>query len=645
MPYATVWNNAIIVDDAPADDPRLNACFVGTFNTRLGKWFLPRSLAAGRRIIRNVPDVRWSKTEPTRIFLDALNQWDAAQAAKQTRPELLPDIPGEKLPSWGHQKPAHYFARLMEGCGLWQGMGTGKSKEIFDLIRVRNHRRILVITTASAIYDWNPENPNSHTVKHGWDDLRVLALDEWIGPKGGKNKYSCKEKLELINAALADQRQLIVVLSYQSMIKTPLGPVMRGGRIAHPGGLLKIAWDCIVADEVHRISDPNSRSAKILYSLGDRVRFRIGASGTMIRHKPHNAFGVMRFIDPGAFGTSFPKFADRYCTYNVPSQWELKKQIEQAEREAIAFMEAVNVADINAKIRAAEQPGSAIRLTQRVAAVNALRKKRAALSTVPRFIDGYKNEAELSAIMHQLCIHVDKSVLKLPVPIDTIRRCKLGVRASRMYAEMEEKCFTMLADDEGFVDAPNKMTAMLRLQQLTGGFIGGVENESGETIEHKETVIVDDAKVSLLAEVLDNIDPAEPIAIFCRFRPDIEQIRATVRKAGWNVFEQSGKRKEKNKFLNSLKGSALIGQIASVAEAIDLSMLHYGIFYSLGFSLDQYQQVRCRLDRPGQTAHPNFIHLIASGTIDEYVYQSLAANQTVIDYITKIAREKFGARC
>jgi len=74
-------------------------------------------------------------------------------------------------------------------------------------------------------------------------------------------------------------------------------------------------------------------------------------------------------------------------------------------------------------------------------------------------------------------------------------------------------------------------------------------------------------------------------------------------------------------------------QIQSGGVGIDCTRAAYAFYYSLGFSLGDYDQSLARLRRPGQTRCVRYYHLVATGTVDEQVYAALRDRRTVIDAV------------
>jgi len=62
------------------------------------------------------------------------------------------------------------------------------------------------------------------------------------------------------------------------------------------------------------------------------------------------------------------------------------------------------------------------------------------------------------------------------------------------------------------------------------------------------------------------------------------------------------------------------------------------IFFSLTWSLENYQQMAARLHRQGQEKPVRIVHLIAEGTIDERVMKVLGQKNAVQSDLLKALR-------
>jgi SNF2 family DNA or RNA helicase len=66
---------------------------------------------------------------------------------------------------------------------------------------------------------------------------------------------------------------------------------------------------------------------------------------------------------------------------------------------------------------------------------------------------------------------------------------------------------------------------------------------------------------------------------------------------------------------------------------VDLTRARYSIYYSLSFSLGEYDQALSRVHRPGQTRPVEHIHLVARNTVDGKIMRALEARAEVVEAI------------
>ena len=66
-----------------------------------------------------------------------------------------------------------------------------------------------------------------------------------------------------------------------------------------------------------------------------------------------------------------------------------------------------------------------------------------------------------------------------------------------------------------------------------------------------------------------------------------------------------------------------VGQIATAGLGLTLTAASTMVFYSLDYSMSNYEQAKARIHRVGQRNPCTYIHLIAKGTVDEKVLTAL----------------------
>jgi hypothetical protein len=124
----------------------------------------------------------------------------------------------------------------------------------------------------------------------------------------------------------------------------------------------------------------------------------------------------------------------------------------------------------------------------------------------------------------------------------------------------------------------------------------------------------------------------EPVIVYCQFRDDLDAIREVAEAVGLEYAEISGRRSDGLSARSEMTEFAdVVGvQIQSGGTGVDLTRARYGVWYSAGHSLGDYDQALKRQDRPGQTRPVVFIHLVCTDTIDPDVYAGLSRRGSVV---------------
>ena len=367
--------------------------------------------------------------------------------------------------------------------------------------------------------------------------------------------------------------------------------------------LAKWQPDMIVCDEGHKIKTHNIAASKALHRLGAKAKYRLLLTGTVITNKPIDVFSQYKFADPSVYGNSFYLFRNRYFDMVGYGNYTpvMKKSME----------------------------------------------------------------AEFTDKLHSIAFRATKAeCLDLPEFTDIIQRVELEPAALRTYRQLVKDSYAELA--EGSVTVTNVLTRLLRLSQLTGGFVGNDEDASTEQVST--------AKLDALSDLIDSCGLADfsnrqdqslrdsetqrvsalaednrKLVVIARFIPEIHAIGKLLTKKGIRYAQISGEVKDRSAqieaFQNDPDVKVFVGQIATAGLGITLTAASTMVFYSLDYSMSNYEQTRARIHRVGQKHPCTYIHLVAKGTVDEKVLKALQdkanlAKALVDDY--RAGRNPFG---
>jgi SNF2 family DNA or RNA helicase len=238
-----------------------------------------------------------------------------------------------------------------------------------------------------------------------------------------------------------------------------------------------------------------------------------------------------------------------------------------------------------------------------------------------REVVNYINQDQLNQKIESIGIQIENDVLDLPEEIHSFRTVQLESQTRRVYDEMNADLYASV--ENGEITISNAMVKVLRLQQLTSGHL---KTDDGQIHRYGNE------KRELLRELLTEIPAIEPIVVFARFTPDIDNIKQVANDLGKTCAELTGQANEVKDFQEG-KADVLATQVQAGSLGIDLTRACYCIFYSIGHSLGEYQQACKRIHRPGQTRTVRYYHLLAENSVDGRVYNALQAKQDVVDYI------------
>lgn len=515
----------------------------------------------------------------------------------RTRPdkalEPMPIKPNIK--PFKHQINGYNLGITRPHVGLLFEQGCGKSLTAVAIVGRRFLRgqicRVLIVAPPSVVAVWPREFKDYADFPH-----EVVVLDQ----PGNAQRLKV-----LDHWTRADDVLQVAVINYEAF---------HTQREASPGSKKKIsvmgdalaAWgpDCIICDESQRIKTPGSVQSKALHKLATFARYRIILTGTPVTQGPLDFWSQYRFLDPGIFGENFYQFRNKYAVmggyYN---------------------------------------------------------KQVTAYKILPYLPDGRPNrhydptkEKEFFDKAYGCALRVTKAdALDLPPYTDQVLYCNLEPKAAKAYKDMQAESVLELGNQE-MLTATIVLTKLLRLSQITGGFVSYKEENAEALRMDTKVEQVSNAKLALLEETLqDLLEAGKKVVVFARFTPELHAIHKVAAKLSEKVgfidgsvpMEQRGH--EVEIFQKFPECKIFIAQTKTAGLGITLTAADTAIFYSLDYSFADYDQARARIHRIGQKNACTYIHLIARGTVDEKVMEALGTKRNVADLVVDNWRNLFTA--
>ena len=319
------------------------------------------------------------------------------------------------------------------------------------------------------------------------------------------------------------------------------------------------AWnaDLIVCDEGHKIKTHNISASKSMHRLGVRARYRMLLTGTIITNKAIDVFSPYKFLNPAVFGNSFYAFRNRYF-------------------DMVGYGNHTPILKAN--------------MTE-----------------------------ELTRRIHSIAFRATKAeCLDLPETTEIVQQVELEPQAKRLYQQLVRDSLAQIKSGE--ITAANVLTRLLRLSQLTGGFLRGDETDRVERVSS--------AKMDALSDIIDSAaQEGGKLVIIARFLPEIDAITAMLeRKAiGYSLITGAVKDRDEQvrRFQTDPDVTVFVGQIATAGLGITLTAADKMVFYSLDYSMSNFEQTKARIHRVGQRNSCTYIYLVAGNTVDAKVLKAL----------------------
>jgi len=294
---------------------------------------------------------------------------------------------------WEHQKVGVSMIERQEATLLADDMGAGKSRNIVEYVRRHRPTQTLILCPKSVVTVW----PRQFETHAPGEKVHVVPLLK------RRSSDTIAHRVEYARQAFRAARQagwpLVLVVNLEAAC---LG--------AFREAFLKVEWDLVVIDEIHRIKAAGGQQSKWAARLGLKAKKRVGLTGTPMPHSPLDVYGQFRFLDPSIYGVSYVRFRNRYAVMGGYSH-------NGRPMEVVAF----------------------------------------------------KNLDELHDKFYSISRRVMKEdVMDMPDQIHEEIEVEMGPEAQRVYRELEKEFVAQIK--AGTITIANALAKVVRLQQVAAGF-------------------------------------------------------------------------------------------------------------------------------------------------------------------------------
>lgn len=334
-------------------------------------------------------------------------------------------------------------------------------------------------------------------------------------------------------------------------------------------------FDCLVLDELSSYKNSNSVRFKALRSVRPRIKRVIGLTGTPAPNGLEDLWGPVYLLDMGErLGNTVGGFRTRYLV---------------KENEHTQFSKRV------------------------------IRKGDASQGA-----DYY--EKRIYDKISDICISMKaRDYLDLPERVDRDKEVILPPAIMAKYYAFEKQLVMDIEDTDDSIFALSAGVLTNKLRQFTNGAIFD---------DKRQWHHIHDCKLDALEEDMEEVN-GKPVLVFYQYQHDLERLLHRFKRYSPVVL----KGPKQIDAWNAGKIQMMITHAASAGHGLNLQYGGHLLFwFGNDFNLELYDQGVSRLDRQGQNNVVINTRILAKGTIDERVLESLANKASVQDAVMEAVR-------
>ena len=391
----------------------------------------------------------------------------------------------------------------------------------------------------------------------------------------------------------------------------------------------------VILDEATSIKNIKSkRTERLLYEFNDVVRKRKQVvssvpktvarailTGTPVTNGVLDLWSLFEFLRPSYFNRNYYSFRNHYAmlanittAYGTtqilitPELWEGIKACEDYAKANAIFGVSLDTYNI--------------------------------IQLQDTFKGAYKHEEELKELIAPVSsFRSIEDCVDMPPQIYNKRQVTMSSEQSKAYNNMQQELLAMYGG--ATTTAANKLSALIRLSQISSGFIVQGQlalSEDGEVLDEYdvmpgESVWLGSSVPKLEALYRDLDETSHPCIIITRFTCEADRIYTELASKYSCLLYTGWKKTGTIEEFKEGKYEILVANIRCISRGFNLQNACQMFFYSNTFSLEDRLQTEGRIFRIGQQSSCIYTDYINEDTIDLKVVGALRQKRALLDYI------------
>ena len=206
-----------------------------------------------------------------------------------------------------------------------------------------------------------------------------------------------------------------------------------------------------------------------------------------------------------------------------------------------------------------------------------------------------------------------------------------------MAEELVLELFSEQSGDEVTVAAPNILTKITKLQQITSGFV----KDSDGAIHNLTS-----PKSSAATELLESIGGSEHVLVWTKYTHEIDIVRKILASPDTNfkrkIWELSGRISDQNRaiaikeFCDRSVPSVMICNLKIGSVGLNFAHVAHVIYYSRNYSFVDSSQSEDRTHRIGQDRKCTYYDLVVKDTVDVSIIKALKKKHDLAAIMSRV---------